>query len=87
MRLSEQYFCTWSQVHLDRKTIELTKTKNGSACAAHLNSDAIAAFESLKRPRQHTSDPVFLREGSKARFDTRSWFQPCLRARTSVSML
>lgn len=31
MRLTEQYTCTWSQVHLDRRTIELTKTKNGSA--------------------------------------------------------
>lgn len=30
MRLSEQYTCTWSQVHLDRRTIELTKTNNGS---------------------------------------------------------
>ncbi|MEG9430796.1 tyrosine-type recombinase/integrase [Terriglobus sp. ADX1] len=78
MRLSEQYSCTWSQVHLDRKTIELTKTKNGSARSVHLNSDAIAALESLKRPRQHASDPVFPREGSKGRFDTRSWFQPCL---------
>jgi integrase len=78
MRLSEQYSCTWSQVHFDRKTIELTKTKNGSARTVHLNSDAIAALESLKRPRQHPSDPVFPREGSKGRFDTRSWFQPCL---------
>lgn len=78
MRLSKQYSCTWSQVHLDRKTIELNKTKNGSARAVHLNSDAIAALESLKRPRQHSSDPVFPREGSKGRFDTRSWFQPCL---------
>ncbi len=66
MRLSEQYSCTWSQVHLDRKTIELTKTKNGSARSVHLNSDAIAALESLKRPRQHASDPVFTREGSRA---------------------
>ena len=24
MRLTEQYTCTWSQVHLDRRTIELT---------------------------------------------------------------
>ncbi len=78
MRLSEQYSCTWSQVHLDRRTIELTKTKNGSARAVHLNSDAIAAIESLRRLRQHPSDPVFPREGSQGRFDTRSWFQPCL---------
>jgi integrase len=50
MRLSEQYSCTWSQVHLDRRTIELTKTKNGSARAVQMNSDAIAALESLRRP-------------------------------------
>jgi hypothetical protein len=31
MRLSEQYSCLWSQVDLERRTIELTKTKNGSA--------------------------------------------------------
>ena len=41
MRLSEQYSCTWSQVHFDRRTIELTKTKNGSARTVHLNSDAV----------------------------------------------
>ena len=78
MRLSEQYSCTWSQVHLDRKTIELTKTKNGSARSVHLNSDAVAALESFRGPKQRPTDPVFPREGSKGRFDTRSWFQPCL---------
>jgi integrase len=45
MRLSEQYSCTWSQVHFDRRTIELTKTKNGPARTVHLNSDAVAALE------------------------------------------
>jgi integrase len=78
MRLSEQYSCTWSQVRLDRRTIELTKTKNGLARTVHLNSDVITALESLRRPKQHPSDPVFPREGSKGRFDTRSWFLPCL---------
>jgi integrase len=65
-------------VHLDRRTIELIKTKNGSARAVHLNSDAVAALELLRRSRLHPSDSVFPREGSKGRFDTRSWFQPCL---------
>jgi integrase len=76
MRLSEQYSLTWGQVHLDRRTIDLTKTKNGSARTVHLNTDSIIAIESI-RPKGHkTSDPVFPREGS--RFDTRSWFVPCL---------
>ena len=76
MRLSEQYSLTWGQVHLDRRTIDLTKTKNGSARTVHLNADAIAALESIRFKGQKTSDSVFPREGS--RFDTRSWFSPCL---------
>jgi integrase len=76
MRLSEQYSLTWSQVHLDRRTIDLTKTKNGSARTVHLNADSIAALESIRLKGQKSGDPVFPREGS--RFDTRSWFVPCL---------
>jgi site-specific recombinase XerD len=78
MRLTEQYSCTWSQVHLDRRTIELSKTNNGTARTIHLNSDAIAAITPLKHPLTRQSDPVFPREGTKGRFDTRSWFVPCL---------
>jgi integrase len=76
MRLSEQYSLTWSQAHLDRRTIDLTKTKNGSARTVHLNADSIAALESIRLKGQKSGDPVFPREGS--RFDTRSWFVPCL---------
>ena len=78
MRLSEQYTCTWSQVHLERKTIDLTKTKNGSARTVHLNSDAVEAIESLRRSKRPGSDPVFPREGNKSSFDTRSWFHPSM---------
>lgn len=76
MRLSEQYTCTWSQVDLGRRTIELTRTKNGSARTVHLNSDAVAAIESLRRPSVRPGDPVFPRQGKS--YDTRSWFHPCL---------
>ena len=76
MRLTEQYTCGWSQVHLDRRAIELTKTKNGSDRTVDLNADAIAAIESLKRPGLKAGDRVFPREG--ATFSTRSWFKPCL---------
>jgi len=78
MRLTEQYSCTWSQVHLDRRTIELTHTKNGSARTVSLNADAIAAIESKRVHRQKATDLVFPREGTQGRFDTRSWFVPCL---------
>jgi integrase len=76
MRLSEQYSLLWNQVHLDRRTIDLTKTKNGSARTVHLNADAVAALKSLKGKDRKGSDPVFSRQGR--RFDTRSWFVPCL---------
>ena len=79
MRLTEQYSCTWSQVDFRRRIVDLTKTKNGSPRTVHLNADAMAAIETVKRPGQKLSDPVFPREGSKGRFDTRSWFQPCLK--------
>jgi hypothetical protein len=39
----------------------------------HLNADALTAIRSLKRTLQKASDPVFPREGSQGRFDTRSW--------------
>ena len=76
MRLSEQYSLTWGQVHLDRRTIDLTKTKNGSARTVHLNADSVAAFQTLEHKLHKPADPVFVRQGP--RFDTRSWFVPCL---------
>jgi integrase len=76
MRLSEQYSLTWGQVHLDRRTIDLTKTKNGSARTVHLNADAVAALKTLHMKATKPSDMVFPRQGP--RFDTRSWFVPSL---------
>lgn len=78
MRLSEQYSCTWLQVNLQRRAIELTKTKNGTARTIHLNMDAIRALESIMNNKRKISDFVFPRESKNERFDTRSWFQPCL---------
>lgn len=77
MRLTEQYSCRWSQVHLDCKAIELTKTKNGSDRTVHLNADAVAALSARASHSQRPSDHVFPREG--ATYDTRSWFKPCLK--------
>ena len=77
MRLSEQYSCTWSQVFLDKREIRLHETKNGSSRKVQLNADAAEAIKSLQGPGQRPKDPVFPREGPT--FDTRSWFQPCLK--------
>jgi integrase len=78
MRLSEQYSCTWSQVDISRSAIDLTETKNGSARTVRLNADALAAIESARLPGQKPADKVFPRQGSQGRYDTRSWFVPCL---------
>jgi integrase len=82
MRLSEQYATTWNQVHLERRLIRTSKAKSNRRVilgrTIHLNKDAIAAIESLKHKGQKPGDPVFPREGDKGRFDTRSWFVPCL---------
>jgi integrase len=85
MRLSEQYTIDWSQVHTDRRAIDLDKTKNGSARTVHLNLDALGAIESVQRPGQKRTDRVFQREDRKEpterkqeRFDNRSWFETCV---------
>ena len=79
MRLTEQYTLTWGQIHFDRKAIELTKTKNGSARTVYMNAEVVEALKGLKG-QQLKSDPVFPRLGTEGRFDTRSWFVPCLAA-------
>jgi integrase len=84
MRVTEQYTCDWSQIHLNHRAIDLTKTKNGYSRIVSLNADSIAAIESLRQAKQRPTDRVFPREvkktkkGSKPNFDTRSWFAPCL---------
>jgi integrase len=65
-------------VHLDRRTIELTKTKNGYARTVHLNADAVNAIKSIRPKKPRANDRVFPREKTKARFDNRSWYLPCL---------
>ena len=78
MRLTEQYTTEWFQVHLDRRTIELTKTKNGYARTVHLNADAVDAIKSIRPKKPRANDRVFPRAKTKARFDNRSWYLPCL---------
>jgi integrase len=76
MRLSEQYSVTWSQVDLERRTIRLTDTKNGSARTVLLEANALAAIGPLKTAEKKPSDLVFQAEWT--RNDTRGWSQPCL---------
>jgi integrase len=78
MRLSEQYSVTWRQVHMNRKRIELSDTKNTEPRTVHLNTYAIKAIESLKPAKPKSSDLVF--SSTTKDFTTRAWFDPCLEA-------
>jgi site-specific recombinase XerD len=76
MRLTEQFTVTWSQVHLDRRTIELTKTKNGSARTVHLNVDAEDVFERLSAKKHRPNDRVWPSENKQ--ITVRAWFPPAM---------
>jgi site-specific recombinase XerD len=76
MRLAEQYTTTWSQVSFERKSIELSKTKNGSRRTVHLNAHALSAIQSAQLPGKKANDVVF--PSAEKEFSTRAWFDPCL---------
>jgi integrase len=76
MRLSEHYSCEWSQVHLDRKAIELTKTKNGHQRTVHLNDTAVEAIRSVMPRKARAGARVFRRHTASDNFDNRSWLEP-----------
>ncbi len=65
---------------MGRRATELTETKNGTARTVHLNADVVAATVSARRTGQKPAGKLFPRLGSEGRFDTRSWFVPCLAA-------
>jgi len=77
MRLSEQFSVTWSQVHLDRRTIELSDTKNGSHRTVHLNSTALETLQGIRSNRKG-SEVVF--PSPYADYTQRDWFAPALAA-------
>jgi integrase len=79
MRLTEQFTVTWAQVHPDRKTIELSETKNGSARTVRLGKEALAAIESLKLPGQKAKDLLFPAAKGSDAYGTRSWFGEALK--------
>jgi integrase len=82
-RLSEQYRIVPSMVDLEHRVVRTRRAKNNRRVikgrTIDLNPEAVEAIKSMLRPGQKAEDPVFPREGDKARFDTRSWFVPCLK--------
>ncbi|RRA49008.1 site-specific integrase [Acidipila sp. EB88] len=77
MRLSEQFSVTWGQVDLERKTVRLTDTKNGSNRTVRLDSDAIAAFKALQVQGQKGTEKVWGYDTTYYR--PRKWFVSCLK--------
>jgi integrase len=83
MRLSEQYTVEVGQFDRHRRAIDLDRTKNGDARTVHLNTEALAAIDSVLHPKQKRSERVFPREDrskvytdrKQERFDNRSWFE------------
>jgi len=83
MRLSEQYTVEVGQFDRHRRAINLDRTKNGDARTVHLNTEALAAIDSVLHPKQKRSERVFRREDrskvytdrKQERFDNRSWFE------------
>ena len=62
-------------MYLDRRTIELTKTKNGIERTVHLNANALAALQRLAEKPHQKRDRVFRLTGET--MTTKDWFTPC----------
>lgn len=82
MRASEQFSLTWAQIDWDRRTLTLTRTKNGKRRHIPLNAVAIRALQVLKRQHDErdTNSPwVFLNQVAERLRGHREWFEPALR--------
>jgi integrase len=75
MRLGEQFSIVWSQVHLDRRIIELTDSKNGSKRTVDLNTNATDALQGIKN-NQKGSEVVF--PTLLADYTQRGMVHPCV---------
>ena len=78
MRLSEQFTVTGSQIKWDRRVIELSDTKNGSARTVALNATAFKALVQLKSEiHPKPNERVF--HCNAVDFVQRWWFEPALK--------
>ena len=70
IRKEEQYSLQWPQVNFARKAVYLPKTKNHEARHVPMNSDVLAAFETLRGDRKKPSGRVFSIHNSKGWFES-----------------
>ena len=78
MRLSEQFTLGWEQVDWRRKEIHLTRTKNGDDRTVPLNSEALAALQSIYTPGQ--DGLVFPRPRGGTKAVQPRWYGEALKA-------
>jgi site-specific recombinase XerD len=81
IRLSEQYKLTWENVDLERKSIVLRDTKNGSDRHVPLNRVAVSALEEAKKHWDKSpTSRVFRSVHGKDTNTSRSWYEPAVEA-------
>ncbi len=75
MRMSEQHSLEWDHVHLERRQIELTQTKNGSKRVVVLNENALKALRECAGRRNPKTKRVFLSRYGEPMDSPRAWFK------------
>jgi integrase len=70
VRKSEQYTLDWTQTDVNRKVIKLKKTKNHLAREVPMNSDVLAAFETLRGNVKKPTGRVFPISNPKGWFES-----------------
>jgi site-specific recombinase XerD len=81
IRRSEQFNLTWADVYLERKSIVLRQTKNGSDRHVPLNQIALAALKTAQEQWDGKPESrVFKSTHGKATASPRSWYEPAVKA-------
>jgi site-specific recombinase XerD len=75
MRLSEQHTLEWPDVHLDRRQIQLVRTKNGSSRVVVLSEEAVAALKRCQARRNPSTRNVFLTRHGEPMQNPKAWFK------------
>ncbi len=75
MRMSEQHSLDWDDVHIERRQIELTQTKNGSKRVVVLNEKALDALRQCAARRNAKTSRVFLSRYGEPMRSPNAWFK------------
>jgi site-specific recombinase XerD len=84
MRRSEQYNLRWPDVHFERRTMRLRKTKNGKPRNAFIIDDVAKALKTIKslgltrRDRSHDEPNEAPKDSVFAKFENKKWWAAAL---------